>query len=95
MNAPIARSFSVRTELAGLQYTVHELDMRKTLLACFSTTTHFNRLRQIVSFAVGASVYMPAKICELVRAAASLQEAVNIGFGIEALMNTKNREVNS
>ena len=73
VNAHLARMFNLRTNLADLQHTVNELDMREDLLSSLPTTTQFNQMRQTVWFAGDAEVCTPKKIRELIRTAAALQ----------------------
>ena len=73
VNAHLARMFNLRTNLADLQHTVNELDMREDLLSSLPTTTQFNQMRQTVWFAGDAEVCTPKKIRELIRTAADLQ----------------------
>ena len=41
VNAHLARMFNLRTDMADLQYTVNELDMREALLSSSPTTTQY------------------------------------------------------
>jgi hypothetical protein len=72
-NLHLCKMFSIRTELKDLKYNIDDLDLVEMMLESLPYQTEFESLKSSVRYGADPSVYTPAKVRELIRAAAARQ----------------------
>jgi hypothetical protein len=72
-NLHLCKMFSIRTELKNLKFNIEDLDMVEMMLESLPYQTEFKSLKSSVRFGADPSVYTPAEVRELIRAAAARQ----------------------